>query len=183
MKIPCTLEVSLFTHKTIAAFLPKQCARDIADFPFTQTLEMNAILADLLCKQAKYVEAEKIAMQVLRQCEDVYARKHEKLCYAATVLRRSCHAQGRLEEALEATKMASESNARIRSPDYAVIQECEGRIRDITREMDKLRKPGNEDFPRMNSPQRGLNEVAGHVDSVLGLWSNNTISTFPNSGP
>jgi hypothetical protein len=158
-------------------------------FPFTQTLHMYAILADLLCKQEKYVEAENIAMQVLRRCEDVVESKMGIPCLAAMVLSRSCHAQGRLEEALKATKMASELNGselngRAQRPySGAVMEECERRIKDITREMDQLRKPGDEDFPRMNSPQQGLNEVAGRVDSDLDLLSNNRVSTFPNSWP
>ncbi len=63
------------------------------------------------------------------------------------------------------------------------MEECERRIKDITREMDQLRKPGDEDFPCMNSPQRDLNEVAGRVDSDVDLLSNNSVSTFPNSWP
>jgi hypothetical protein len=144
---------------------------------------MDANLADLLCKQEKYVEAEKIAMQVFRRYEDGYAPKQRIPRLAAMVLGRSYHAQGRLEEALKATKMASELNARTQVPEYGVIQECERRIRDISREVDQLRKPGDEDFPRMNSPQRGLNEVADHVDSDLDLLSNNGVSSFPYSWP
>jgi hypothetical protein len=143
---------------------------------------MYAVLADLLCTQGKYVEAENIAMQVLTRCGDVYRLKRIP-CHAAGVLSRSYHAQGRLEEALEAIKMASELNARMQCPDYGVMKEFERRISDITREMVQHRKPGDEDFPRMNSPQRGLNEVAGYVDSDLAHLSNNRVSTFPNSRP
>ncbi len=50
--------------------------------------------------------AEKIAMQVLRRCDEVYAPKHDIPRYAAQILSQSCRAQGRLEEALEAIKMA-----------------------------------------------------------------------------
>jgi hypothetical protein len=152
-------------------------------FPFTQTLDVDANLADLLCIQGKYVEAENIAMQVLRRCGDVSGLQLRTLCLAATVLSSSCHAQGRLEEALEAIKMASESNGRMQHPNYEIMKDCERRISDITREMVQLRKSGDEYFPRMSSPQRGLNEVAGHVDSGLDLLSNNRVSTFANSWP
>jgi hypothetical protein len=145
---------------------------------------MDAILADLLYKQEKCVEAEKIAKQVLRRCGNVFGSKCRIPRLAALVLSNSCYAQGRLEDALEASKMASESNARMQGPDYEVTKkECERRIRDITREMDQLRKPGDESFPRMDSPQRSLSEVAGHVDSDLDLLSNNRVSTFPNPWP
>lgn len=144
---------------------------------------MDAGLADLLCKQEKYVEAEKIATQVLRRCDDVYAPKQGIRCYSAWILSTSCRAQGRLEEALEAIKMASESNGRMQHPNYEIMKDCERRISDITREMVQLRKSGDEYFPRMSSPQRGLNEVAGHVDSGLDLLSNNRVSTFANSWP
>jgi hypothetical protein len=172
-----------YSPKTYAAFLPKQYARDIAEFPSTQTLDLDVILADLLCKQGKYVEAENIAMQILRRCGDVVGLYLGIPRLAAMVLSRSCHAQGRLEEALEAIKMASESNGRTQRSNYGLMKQWERSISDITREMAQLRKPGDEDFPRMNYPQRGLNEVAGHVDSDLDLLSNNRVSTFPNSWP
>ncbi len=123
-------------------------------------------------------------MQVLRRCGDVYGSKCRIPRLAYMVLSHLCYAQGRLEEALEATKMASESNARMQGPDYGVkLIELEKRLRHITREMDQLRKSGGEDFPRMNSPQRDLSEVAGHVDSDLDLLSNNRDSTFSNPRP
>jgi hypothetical protein len=144
---------------------------------------MYAVLAGLLCTQGKYVEAENIAMQVLSRCGDVVQPKLVVSRLAAEVLSQSCHAQGRLGEALEAIKMASESNGRMQHPNYEIMKDCERRISDITREMVQLRKSGDEYFPRMSSLQRGLNEVAGHVDSGLDLLSNNRVSTFANSWP
>jgi hypothetical protein len=137
---------------------------------------MDATLADLLCRQGKYVEAENIDMQVLRRCGDVDVSR-----LAAMVLSRLFHAQGRLEEALEAIKMVSELNARMQCPDDKVTKECERKFKEITQEIGQLRKPWGGDFASMNSPQRGLNEVAGHMGSDLDLLGNKRVLTLPNS--
>ena len=120
-------------------------------------------------------------MQVLRRCDDRYESKCKISRLAARILSESCRAQGRLEEALEALKKASELNARMQCPDDKVTKECERKFKEITQEIGQLRKSWGGDFASMNSPQRGLNEVAGHMDSDLDLLGNNRVSTFPNS--
>jgi hypothetical protein len=143
---------------------------------------MDAGLADLLCKQEKYVEAEKIATQVLRRCDDVYAPKQGIRCYAAWILSTSCRAQGRLEEALEAIRMAFE-DARTWGPNDELTKKCKRNVKEITQEISQLCKPWGGDFASMNSPLRGLNEVTGHMDSDLGLLRNDMVSTFLTSWP